>query len=487
MYGQTEATARMAYLPPLLAETAPGTIGIPVAGGSFTIEPLPERPLAGPADPEVGELVYHGPNVMLGYAESPADLALGRTVTELRTGDIGHQREDGLFEVVGRRSRVAKVFGLRLDLDHVEQVLAARGVVAAAADGDGRLVLAICSGAATVDTARVTRLVRDELGLPPSGLRLVTPTEMPAAAERQDRLPRGARPRGGAGRARPRRGGRGRPGRGAAAPPRRHRVPTPSSASAATRCPTSRCRSGWSRRSARSRPTGRSGRSASWAGRHGPRRRGRRVETGVLLRALGIVAIVGTHANLFALAGGAHVLLGVLGFNFARFHLGTDRTERTRHVARAVARIAVPSMLVIATVSLWTPGARLAPGAAAQRRHRAGRVGGAGLALLVHRGRGDADARGDRAARGPRRRPVGAALAVLDAVRALPARPAHPLRGRGGAERRRDPPGARRVLAVRARAGRPPRRPGRGSGCCSAPCWSARCRASSTTRTARWS
>ena len=43
MYGQTEATARMAYLPPLLAETAPGTIGIPVAGGSFTIEPLPER------------------------------------------------------------------------------------------------------------------------------------------------------------------------------------------------------------------------------------------------------------------------------------------------------------------------------------------------------------------------------------------------------------------------------------------------------------
>ena len=115
MYGQTEATARMAYLPPLLAETAPGTIGIPVAGGSFTIEPLPERPLAGPSAPEVGELVYHGPNVMLGYAESPADLALGRTVTELRTGDIGHQREDGLFEVVGR--------GLGVPEHHVRPVV----------------------------------------------------------------------------------------------------------------------------------------------------------------------------------------------------------------------------------------------------------------------------------------------------------------------------------------------------------------------------
>ena len=155
MYGQTEATARMAWLPPLLALDAPDTIGIPVPGGSFTVEPLPERPFAGAHDPEVGELVYHGPNVMLGYAESPADLALGRTVTSLRTGDIGRQRDDGLFEVVGRRSRVAKVFGLRIDLDHVEQLLAARGVVAAAADGGDRLVLAVCAGAAAVDVGRV--------------------------------------------------------------------------------------------------------------------------------------------------------------------------------------------------------------------------------------------------------------------------------------------------------------------------------------------
>ena len=295
---------------------------------------------------------------MLGYAESPADLALGRTVTELRTGDIGHQREDGLFEVVGRRSRVAKVFGLRLDLDHVEQVLAARGVLAAAADGDGRLVLAVCSGAAPVDTARVTRLVRDELGLPPSGLRLVTPAEVP-------RLPNGKTDY--------------RAVRALAGEP----VPPVADAQEVD---VVALVGGLLRRpdaSASDTFVGLGGDSlsyvevslrleqalgsvpADWPQRPlgelsglgaGPRRRGRRVETGVLLRALGIVAIVGTHANLFALAGGAHVLLGVLGFNFARFHLGTDRTERTRHVARAVARIAVPSMLVIATVSLWTPG-----------------------------------------------------------------------------------------------------------------------------------
>ena len=63
--------------------------------------------------------------MMLGYAESPADLALGRTTTSSRTGDLGRLRPDGLWEVVGRLGRVAKVLGLRLDLDRVERLLAA--------------------------------------------------------------------------------------------------------------------------------------------------------------------------------------------------------------------------------------------------------------------------------------------------------------------------------------------------------------------------
>ena len=71
MYGATEATARMAYLPPELAASRPSTIGRPIPGGSFTIEPVDEW-----ADDAVGELVYRGPNVMMGYAHGPADLAL---------------------------------------------------------------------------------------------------------------------------------------------------------------------------------------------------------------------------------------------------------------------------------------------------------------------------------------------------------------------------------------------------------------------------
>ncbi len=74
MYGgATEATARMAYLPTNLARTRPTAIGRPIPGGSFSIEPVDDWP-----DDGTGELVYRGPNVMMGYAHTPPqDLALG--------------------------------------------------------------------------------------------------------------------------------------------------------------------------------------------------------------------------------------------------------------------------------------------------------------------------------------------------------------------------------------------------------------------------
>ncbi|MHA7241312.1 hypothetical protein [Arthrobacter sp. TMS1-12-1] len=106
----------MAYLPPDLAAQHPATIGIPVPGGSFRLEPVEGL--------EYGELVYSGPNVMLGYAEGPEDLALGREVHELRTRDLARRHADGLYEVMGRRSRFVKIAGLRVDLGQVERILA---------------------------------------------------------------------------------------------------------------------------------------------------------------------------------------------------------------------------------------------------------------------------------------------------------------------------------------------------------------------------
>jgi len=77
------------------------------------------------------------------------------------------------------------------------------------------------------------------------------------------------------------------------------------------------------------------------------------VETSVLLRALAIVLIVGTHARLFSVFGGAHVLIAVAGFNFARFQLtATSRAQRLRRQLASLARVAVPSLLWIGGVAL---------------------------------------------------------------------------------------------------------------------------------------
>jgi len=83
------------------------------------------------------------------------------------------------------------------------------------------------------------------------------------------------------------------------------------------------------------------------------RRQGfRSLESNVLLRALAIVLIVSSHANLFMVLGGAHVLLAVAGFNFGRFHLtSAPRGERVRHMSTSIARIVVPSVVWISLVA----------------------------------------------------------------------------------------------------------------------------------------
>ncbi|MGA9870364.1 MAG: acyltransferase family protein, partial [Rhodococcus sp. (in: high G+C Gram-positive bacteria)] len=81
------------------------------------------------------------------------------------------------------------------------------------------------------------------------------------------------------------------------------------------------------------------------------RRGWQRIETNVLLRALAIVLIVGSHIHLFTVLGGAHVLLAIAGYNFARFHLSaSERSERTRRVLVGIARIAIPSMVWLGVV-----------------------------------------------------------------------------------------------------------------------------------------
>ncbi|MGX8910014.1 AMP-binding protein [Streptomyces netropsis] len=373
MYGQTEATARMAYLPPGLAAAHPRAIGVPIPGGSFRLRPLADQTFdhADPPGDGIGELVYSGPNVMLGYAESPADLRLGRTVRELRTGDLARRTDDGLYEVVGRSSRFVKILGLRVDPQRVEAMLERHGVTAYCTGDDEELVVAVADD---VDTGQVRRLAAGACGLPARAVRVCVLAELPRLASgKPDYRTVRERTR------------------------RPEVVPAATTASPSAQPPTdaertdpaSLCRL-YAEILDRAEVTedstfvGLGGDSlcyvemslrlerllgrlpADWHEltirelcRPHRRRAGRRrtLETGVALRAVAIVLIVGSHIPLFMVQGGAHVLLGVAGFNFARFHLtATARRERLRHTWHSIGRIVAPSVAWIALAVLLTPG-----------------------------------------------------------------------------------------------------------------------------------
>lgn len=132
MYGQTEATARIACLPSTMLPAKLGAAGRAVPGGVITIDMQGQ-----PEGARSGEIVYSGPNVMMGYASSREDLALGDELQgTLRTGDLGYLDEDGILYITGRSRRIAKVFGLRVNLDEVEALLRHLGPIAAVAADD---------------------------------------------------------------------------------------------------------------------------------------------------------------------------------------------------------------------------------------------------------------------------------------------------------------------------------------------------------------
>lgn len=124
MYGQTEATARMSYLPLDHAMDKYASIGIAIPGGKFSLIDVNGNAIE-EAD-EDGELVYEGPNVSLGYAECRADLAKGdENHGVLHTGDVARRDADGYYYITGRMKRFVKVWGNRCNLDATEQLVKA--------------------------------------------------------------------------------------------------------------------------------------------------------------------------------------------------------------------------------------------------------------------------------------------------------------------------------------------------------------------------
>jgi long-chain acyl-CoA synthetase len=122
MYGQTEATARMSYLPYEFTLEKLGSMGIAIPGGEFSIVDEKSVPVHG--SEIVGELVYKGDNVTLGYAECGDDLLKeDENHGVLYTGDLAKRDSDNFYYIVGRKKRFVKIFGNRVNLDETERLL----------------------------------------------------------------------------------------------------------------------------------------------------------------------------------------------------------------------------------------------------------------------------------------------------------------------------------------------------------------------------
>ncbi|WP_312162781.1 AMP-binding protein [Phenylobacterium sp.] len=324
MYGQTEATARMAYVPPELLLDNPGCIGVPIPGGAFHLIDEAGAPIE--AAETQGELVYRGPNVMSGYALEEADLAKGREIAELKTGDLAVRDAQGLYRIVGRKSRFSKLYGLRISFDEVEAHLERQGVRAVAAGNDDLLAV----GVVAADPRVVAEDLSKRLDLPASVIQVVgyetLPTLSSGKIDYQAVLADA--------KAQAARGAVGRAGRGKSIENAfRHAFPR------ATIAPSD------SFVSLGGDSLGYVGLSLEIEGRLGflpdrweetsvaelqaladqakTRTRSlfslRGMESEIVIRAVAIISVVIAHASTWPVGGSAHVLLLLSGYNFSRY------------------------------------------------------------------------------------------------------------------------------------------------------------------------
>ncbi len=133
MYGQTEATARLSYLPPDRLQDKPGSIGKGIPGVELRVLNENGKPVA---PGERGEIYATGANISPGYHDDPEGSAAKFTPYGLRTGDLAVVDEDGYIFIVDRRDDFIKSWGHRISSQEVEAAaLRMEKLVSAAAIG----------------------------------------------------------------------------------------------------------------------------------------------------------------------------------------------------------------------------------------------------------------------------------------------------------------------------------------------------------------
>ncbi|GHV45755.1 hypothetical protein AGMMS49546_32340 [Spirochaetia bacterium] len=175
MYGQTEASPRMSYVPWKFAEVKADSIGIAIPGGHFWLEDADGSIIESSDVP--GELVYEGENVTLGYAESRFDLGRGDDNNGiLHTGDMAKRDKDGFYYIVGRQKRFLKLFGNRVNLDEVEGLLKKEGLDCACTGSDDLMRIYVTS---EKDKEKAAAFIIENTGINRNGFKVFEIAALP--------------------------------------------------------------------------------------------------------------------------------------------------------------------------------------------------------------------------------------------------------------------------------------------------------------------
>ncbi|MCK5693009.1 MAG: long-chain fatty acid--CoA ligase, partial [Bacteroidales bacterium] len=121
MYGQTEATARLSYMPPEMLVEKLGSLGKAIPGVKLELVDDKGDPLC--ESGVVGELVAKGDNIMKGYLGDKEGTEAALKNGWLHTGDLAYQDDDGFYYHTARRKEIIKVGGRRISPKEIEEVI----------------------------------------------------------------------------------------------------------------------------------------------------------------------------------------------------------------------------------------------------------------------------------------------------------------------------------------------------------------------------
>ena len=161
MYGQTEASPRMSYLPHKNSKHKIGSIGLPIPGGSFFLKDSKNKKIL--KSNIEGNLYYKGKNIFLGYSNSRLDLNLISSKKNiLNTGDRAKKDNDGYYFLTGRKKRIVKIYGNRYELDKIEKLINNNSIECACICKNDKLLIYLTNNK-LVD--RVKKILNIELNL----------------------------------------------------------------------------------------------------------------------------------------------------------------------------------------------------------------------------------------------------------------------------------------------------------------------------------